>query len=73
MAGTKFWFHGLRNSFITVAERELLSPCSLVNHTRGSDITVGYAADWKVEQLREPAQRVAERIDALRGLSERSE
>ena len=26
---TKFWFHGLRNAFIMVAERELMLPCSL--------------------------------------------
>ena len=36
--GVKFWFHGLRNSFITVAERELMLPPSLtkrlVNHAR---------------------------------------
>ena len=67
--GTKFWFHGLRNSFITVAERELLLPRSLtkrlVNHSRGTDVTEGYAADWTAEQLREPAQRVADRIDVL--------
>ncbi len=67
--GTKFWFHGLRNSFITVAERELLLPRSLtkrlVNHSRGTDVTEGYAADWTAEQLREPAQRVADRIDEL--------
>ena len=69
VAGTKFWFHGLRNNFISVAERELLLPRSLVkrlvNHSRGSDVTEGYAADWTVAQLREPAQRVADRIDAL--------
>ena len=67
--GTKFWFHGLRNSFISVAERELLLPRSLtkrlVNHSRGSDITESHAADWTAEQLREPAQRVADRIDEL--------
>ena len=67
--GAKFWFHGLRNSFITVAERELMLPISLtkrlVNHARPSDVTEGYAADWTVEQLREPAQRVADRIDSL--------
>ncbi|MDE0006286.1 MAG: integrase arm-type DNA-binding domain-containing protein [Rhodospirillaceae bacterium] len=77
VAGTKFWYHGLRNSFITVAERELLLPRSLtkrlVNHARGSDVTEGYAADWTVEQLREPAQRVADRIDVLQGLRERFE
>ena len=37
----------------------------LVNHGRDDDITEGYAADWTVEQLREPAQRVADRIEAL--------
>ena len=55
--GTGFWFHGLRNVFITVAERELMLQRSLtkrlVNHARGSDVTEGYAADWSVEQLRE--------------------
>ena len=67
--GAKFWFHGLRNAFITVAERELMLPRSLtkrlVNHARPGDVTEGYAADWTVEQLREPAQRIAERIDKL--------
>ena len=68
-AGTKFWCHGLRNVFITVAERELMLPRSLtkrlVNHARGSDVTESHAADWSVDQLREPAQRIADRIDEL--------
>ena len=68
-AGTKFWFHALRNCFITVAERELMLPRSLtkrlVNHTRQSDVTEGYAADWTIRQLRGPAQRIADRIDEL--------
>ena len=67
--GTKFWFHGLRNAFISVAERELMLPRSLtkrlVNHARPGDVTEGYAADWTVDQLREPAQRIADRIDEL--------
>ena len=68
--GAKFWIHGLRNAFITVAERELMLPRSLtmrlVNHARPPpDVTEGYAADWTVEQLREPAQRMADRIDEL--------
>ncbi|MDD9981141.1 MAG: integrase arm-type DNA-binding domain-containing protein, partial [Gammaproteobacteria bacterium] len=67
--GAKFWFHGLRNSFITVAERELMLPPSLtkrlVNHARPNDVTQGYAADWTIAQLREPAQRIADRIEAL--------
>ena len=62
---------GLRNCFITVAERELMLLRSLtkrlVNHARPSDVTEGYAADWTVEQLREPAQRIADRIDELAG------
>ena len=67
--GAKFWFNGLRNRFITVAERELMLPISLterlVNHARPADVTEGYAADWTVEQLREPAHRVANPIDRL--------
>ena len=69
--GSRFWFHGLRNAFITVAERELMLPRSLtkrlVNHARPGDVTEGYAADWTVEQLREPAQRIADCIDRLTG------
>ena len=72
--GTRFWFHGLRNCFITVAERELMLPRSLtkrlVNHARPQDVTEGYASDWTVEQLREPAQQIADRIDALMAAAE---
>ena len=66
-AGVRFC--GLRNVFITVAERELMLPRSmtkrLVNHARSFDVTEGYAADWTVEQIREPAQHMADRIDDL--------
>ena len=69
VAGTKFWFHGLRNAFISVAERELMLPRSLtkrlVNHARQTDVTEDYAADWTIRQLREPAQRIADRIEEL--------
>ncbi|MDE0032469.1 MAG: hypothetical protein OXU75_04995 [Deltaproteobacteria bacterium] len=34
-------------------------------HARRGDVTAGYATDWTVEQLREPAQRIADRIDEL--------
>ncbi len=37
----------------------------LVNHARPSDATEGYAADCTVDQLREPAQRIANRIYKL--------
>ena len=67
--GAKFWFHALRNCFITVADRELMLPNSLtkrlVNHARPQDVTEGYAADWTMEQLRDAAQKIADRIDEL--------
>ena len=67
--GTRFWCHGLRNAFITVAERELMLPPSLtkrlVNQAPPQDITQSYTADWTIAQLREPAQRIADRIEAL--------
>ena len=37
----------------------------LVNHARPSDVTEGYAADWTMEQPRDAAQRIADRIDGL--------
>ena len=67
--GAKFWFHGLRNCFITVAERELMLPHALtkrlVNHAPPNDVTEGYASDWTIGQLRGPAQRIADRIEGL--------
>ena len=68
--GKPFWFHAMRNCFISVASRDLLLPESLVkrlvNHRRpAGDVTQGYAADWTLAQLRGPAQRIADRIDEL--------
>ncbi len=67
--GAKFWFHALRNCFISVADRELMLPTSLtkrlVNHARPLDVTEGYASDWTADQLRDAAQRIADRIDGL--------
>ena len=37
----------------------------LVNHARHADVTEDYAADWTIRQLREPAQRIADRIEEL--------
>jgi len=46
--GARFWFHALRNGFITVADRDLMLPASLtkrlVNHARPHDVTEGYAS-----------------------------
>lgn len=67
--GAKFQFQGLRNCFITDAELKLMLPPSLtkrpVNHTRPNDVTEGYVADWTVSQFRQPAQTIADRIEAL--------
>ena len=47
----------------------LMLPASLtrrlVNHVRPQDVTEGYAADWTMEQLRDAAQRIADKIDEL--------
>ena len=37
----------------------------LVNHAPPNDVTEGYASDWTIGQLREPAQRIADRIEDL--------
>ena len=75
-SGSKFWFHGLRNVFITVAECELLLLRSLakrlVNHARPSDVTEGYAADWTVEQFRERSLRITDRTDELGAVAPRA-
>ena len=36
-----------------------------MNHAAPNDVTEGYAADWTIRQLREPAQRIADRIEEL--------
>lgn len=36
-----------------------------VNLARPGNVTEGYAANWTVGQLRESAQQIADRIDAL--------
>ena len=38
---------------------------------RRPDVTEGYASDWTIGQLREPAQRIADRIEALLGAESR--
>ena len=38
-----------------------------VNHAPPNDVTEGYAADWTAGQLRESAQRVANRVEELMG------
>jgi integrase len=62
--------HDLRRSFITIAEGCDISPLALkglVNHALGNDVTSGYVV-MSCERLREPAQRVADRIAQLCGV-----
>ena len=69
VAGACFWFLGLRNSFITVTVHGLMLLLSLtkrlVNHARPSDVTTGYALDWTVGQLCEPAEQLVDCFDDL--------
>ena len=45
----------------------------LAKDSRGTAVTQGYAADRTAEQLQDPAQRAADRIDELRRIPESSE
>ncbi|MDR7040693.1 integrase, partial [Methylobacterium sp. BE186] len=61
--------HGLRRTFITVAESCDLSAYALkalVNHSLGRDVTAGYIIS-DPERLREPMQRVTNRLKELIG------
>jgi integrase len=68
--GIKVSPHDLRRTFITVAESCNISPLALkalVNHAIGGDVTEGYV-QMTVEQLREPAQKVCDRMMELCGI-----
>jgi integrase len=69
--GVQVSAHDLRRGFITIAESTDVSVYSLkamVNHAFGSDITEGYI-QMKLERLREPVQRVADRFKELCGIT----
>ena len=64
-----FTVHGLRNTFITVAESLDLSPYAikmLVNHSLPDrqDVTAGYITP-ELERLRKPMQQVSDRLRVL--------
>jgi integrase len=66
-SGVEVSAHDLRRTYITVAESTDISPLALkalVNHSLGSDVTSGYV-QMTAERLREPAQKVANRLSAL--------
>jgi integrase len=59
--------HDLRRTFVTIAEGSDISPLALkalVNHALGNDVTSGYVR-LTVDRLREPTQRVCDRLKAL--------
>jgi integrase len=63
--------HDLRRTFMTVAEGTDISPMALkalVNHALGNDVTSGYV-QMSTERLREPAQRVCDRLMELCGIA----
>jgi integrase len=69
--GIRVSAHDLRRTFITVAEStdiSLLALKALVNHSMGKDVTSGYVM-MNVERLRVPAQKVADRLKELCGIS----
>jgi len=69
--GTRVSVHDLRRTYITVAESTDISPLALkalVNHSLGGGVTEGYV-QMTAERLREPAQRVADRLKQLCGVA----
>jgi integrase len=59
--------HDLRRTFITTAESTDISPLALkalVNHALPNDMTSGYVI-MSVDRLREPAQKVCDRLKQL--------
>lgn len=65
--GIKFCFHDLRRTFITIAESLDIPHYALkalLNHSMGNDVTGGYIC-MSTERLREPMQRIADRITEL--------
>ena len=65
--GIQISVHDLRRTFLTVAESCDISPLALkalVNHSTSSDVTAGYV-QMTVERLREPAQRVCDKLKEL--------
>jgi integrase len=69
-SGIKVSAHDLRRTFVTVAEEtdiSVLALKALVNHSLGNDVTSGYV-QMSRERLREPAQRVCDRLKGLCGI-----
>jgi integrase len=66
-SGVTWTFHDLRRTFITIAESLDIPHYALkalLNHSMGNDVTGGYII-INTERLREPTQRVVDRITEL--------
>lgn len=71
--GIVFSAHDLRRGFATVANSLGYHPLSptlkaLLNHAPSHDVTAGYVITDPAEQLREPVQRIADRLQELCGI-----
>ena len=59
----------MRNCYLAVAEVDLLLPSSLtsrlLNRAPVGGIAAGYPEDWTTEQLKAPAQLIADRVEEL--------
>lgn len=69
--GIEFCLHDLRRTFVTVAESTDISVHSLkalVNHSLGSGTTESYIK-MSAERLREPAQKVCDKLKVLCGIA----
>jgi integrase len=68
----EFSIHDLRRTFVTVAEScdiSVYALKALVNHALGGSVTEAYIG-MTADRLREPAQRVCDKLKALCGITE---
>jgi integrase len=71
-SGVRISAHDLRRTYITTAESadiSVMATKALVNHSLGCGVHEGYI-QMSVERLREPAQRVADKLKAMCGIVE---
>jgi integrase len=71
-SGVRVSCHGLRRTFVSIAESCDISPIALkalVNHAIGGDITSGYVI-ISTSRLKEAAQKVCDRLKTLCGIAE---
>jgi integrase len=69
--GLKISAHDLRRTYLRVAHSlgvSMLDLKAMANHSMGSDVTAGYI-NVSVEDLRAPAQRIADRLKELCGIA----